>query len=205
MAVEFDSSKVTFAGLAGYEAPASEEPNEALFRDPIDDCYIPQLECVHMKRFPSLATLRKSASKDGVGAHGTVHAQNRFRGKTLAACTDQKGESQRAANALAHEQELPLVPNQGAHLAGAAVLGLRKLTRGADDSLESSQETPFTHKKKMMQAILSDNAEAVMVSKTVKAPKVPRPPSAAPRPRAIGQGKQPIPNNQQVLPVPVTC
>jgi len=95
------------------------------------------------------------------------------------------------------EQELSLKSIQGAHLAGAAVLGLRRTVL---------QETTFTTKKMMMmQTVVSDGAEAVTVSKLVKVPIVPRPPSATPGQHATGQRKRPIPRNVQVFIVPAAC
>jgi len=136
---------------------------------------------------------------------------------------------QSAIKTSAREQQVQPKPVQGTHLAGAAVLGLRTLA----DSSAYVQETPSTPKKMMMQTIPSHVVEAVTVSKAIKAPTVPRPPSAAPRsratgqgkrptravkapilprppseaprPRSTGQGKRPIPRNVQAVIVPVTC
>jgi len=191
MAVETEHTKLPFAGLAGLEPGMFEGSGEALFTDPRDGAYIPQLQHVQRRRFPGLATLRRMASNSGDRTDSAVHAQPGFRSKASVGCIDQKDEVQCAAKASACEQQLPVKPVQGAHLAGAAVLGLRKLVNCADDSSAYLQETPFTPKKMMMQAVPSDVVEAIVVCKAVKAPTVPRPPSVAPRPRATGQGKQP--------------
>ena len=102
-------------------------------------------------------------SKRAISAERILHAHTGFVG--------QKDEVERAANAL--------VPDQGSHLAGAAVLGLRKRTCRANDSsapLKKANPIPM----EMMQTRLFDAEPAVTVSKAVKVLMVPRPPSAAP-------------------------
>jgi len=233
MAVETKQRKLTFPGFAGFEPGLLEASGDALFTDPLDGAYIPQLQHVQRKRFPGLATLRRMASQNGDSTYSAVHAQQGFHSKACVGCADQKDEVESAANASAREQQLPPTPVEGTHLAGAAVLGLRSLAGGADDSSAYLQQTSFTPTKMMMRTVFLDAAEAVTVSKAIKAPTVPRPPSAAPRPRAMGQGKRPtrafkapiwprppseaprpraagqgkrpIPSNVQAIIVPVIC
>jgi len=232
MAVETEQSKLTLADLAGLEPGMFEASGQTLFTDPLDGAYIPQLQHVHRKRFPGLATLRRMASKNGDRTDSAVHAQQGLHPKACVGCMDLEVDVQSAIKASAREQQLPPKPVQGTHLAGAAVLGLRTLAGGANDSSAYVQETPSTPKKMMMQTIPSHVVEAVTVSEAIKAPTVPRPPSAAPRsratgqgkrptravkapiwprppseaprPRAAGQGKRPIPRNVQAIIVPVT-
>jgi len=196
MAMRPEQSKLTFASLAGYEPAVLEASTEVIFKDPFDGACVPQLQHVQKKRFPGLATLRRLASKHGYCAERDVNAKQGHQCKTSVDCMDHKDELESAAKAFPREQELSLKSIQGVHLAGAAVLGLRRTLL---------QETTFTSKKMMMQTCLSDTAEAVTVSKIITVPMVPRPPSAAPRRHATGQGKQPTLSNVQVLIVPVTC
>jgi len=171
--------------------------------DPRDDAYIPQIAVVK-KRFPSLATLRaKKASvapEHALRAEHLGHADDGCHPHIFFGPSKQKHEVERAANASGLEQQVPPVPSQSVHLAGAAVLGLRKLARGAND-VSAHLQTIHSIPHRMMQTTLSD----VNVSKAVKAPLAPAPPSATSRPTATGNGKRPIPSSMQVLMVPVTC
>jgi len=190
-------NEVTLASLVGYEPSlfeASDEAHEALFTHPLDGASIPKLP--QKKRFPSLASLRaQKAVLTSDNAAGAVHEEYGCRCKKILGPMGQSDEVERAANTLTLEEEVPTVRTQGAHLAGAAALGLRK-------SATHRQKTPSIPHK-VMQAVLSDGASSTKVSQAVKVPMNPRPPSAPPA--ATGNGKRPIPNIMQVLIVPASC
>jgi len=188
---------VTFAGLAGHEPSlfeASDEVHAALFTDPLDGASIPMLH--KKKRFPSLASLRaQKAAVTSDTAARAVHKENRRRCKTFLGPMGQKDEVERADNTPTLEGEVPTLPTQGAHLAGAAILGLR-------NSAKIVQKTPSIPHRMMITA-LSDGEPSTKVSQAVDAPMKPRPPSTAPA--ATRNGKRPIPSNVQLLIVPDTC
>jgi len=190
-------NEVTLASLVGYEpslSEASHEAHEALFTHPLDGASIPKLQ--QKKRFPSLASLRaQKAALTSDNAAGAVHEEDGCRCKKFLGPMGRPDEVERAADTLTLEEELPTVPTQGAHLAGAAALGLRKSATHCQKTLS------IPHK--VMQAALSDGASSTKVSQAVKVPMKPRPPSAAPA--ATGNGKRPIPNKMQVLIVPASC
>jgi len=194
--------------MVGREPALFEPLHEVLFTDPLDDARIPQLKDVTpVKRFPSFAALRaKTASM------GFKHAKC----TEIVVCADigcsekalrldpvgQKDEVGRVPNASALKQEVHQATTRATHLVGAAVLCLRKHGRG---SIESSANLQKTHSipKKMMQTALSEVVASDKISKAVEVAKVPRPPSAARRQRATGNGKRPIPSIMQVFTVPV--
>jgi len=196
---------MTLATLVGYEPAPSAAVQEALFSDPLDDSCIPQLTDVapvlqKKRRFPSLAALRakaaSSAALHAVCEETVVRVHSGCCNQKLFGLLGHKDELNTAANASTPKQEVRLATTQATHLAGAAVLGLRKHTRGASDS---------SIPRSMMQVKLSDAVPSAKISKTVKASMAPRPPLAAPWPNVTGNGKRPIPRNMQVFIVPVTC
>jgi len=193
------------AALAGYEPAPLDSIQEALFTDPLDNFYIPQLVLQKKKRFPSLAALRANAalgaSLHAVCADTFVHVHNGCRNNPFFGPSGDEPET--ASNASELKQEVPPVPTQLTHLAGAAVLGLRKHSRIASES--------STHHQKLhdilgpiMQAELSDAVPSVKVSNAVQAPMAPRPPLTSPWPCAKANVKRPIQRNMQVLIVPGT-
>jgi len=206
--VHIEQRQVTFAAMVGHEPAPLEASHEVTFTDQFDDAYILRLAdvgpSVRNKRFPSLAALRaKKASVEperALRAEHVVRADEGCNQKVLFGPMDQKPEVEKTAKSSEMKKEVPPVPIQGAHLAGAAVLGLRKLAHGAKDNSAHQQNTHCIPRQ-MMHAALSD----VKVSKGVKVPLAPRAPSATPRPASRGKGKRPIPSNMQVLMVPVTC
>jgi len=198
---------MAFAALAGYEPVPLEAVQEALFTDPLDNSCIPQLSLQKKKRFPSLAALRANAasgaSLHAVCADTVVRVHNGCRNEPFCGPSNHKDELATVSTASALKKGVPLVPTQLTHLAGAAVLGLRKHSRGASESSTHLQKM-HAIPRLMMQAE-PDAVPSVKISSAIKAPMAPRPPSAAPRPRATGNGKRPMPCNMHVLTVPGTC
>jgi len=184
----------------GHEPGLFQASHELVFTDPRDDAYIPQTAVVK-KRIPSLAALR--AKKASVAAEHTVraehlgHADDGCHPHIFFGPSKQKHEVERTAKTSGLEQQVPPEPSQSVHLAGAAVLGLRKLARGAND-VSAYLQTIYTIPHKMMQTAISD----VSVANAVNAPLAPGPPSASSRPTATRNGKRPIPSSMQVLMVP---
>jgi len=202
MAINTEQKQVTLATFAGYGAIHFEVPYEAIFTDPRDDAIIPQLERFHKKRFPSLAALRAKkaslVSEHTVRAKHAGHADDECRHETFCGSIDHKHVMENAANTSELKQEVQLVPSQGTHLAGAAVLGLRKRTHAADDSSAHLQNTDFIPCR-MMEPMLSEVASSTEVPKAIKAPTAPRPSAAA------GNRRRPIPRSTEVLIVPGIC
>jgi len=136
-------NEVTFARLMGYEPSlfeASDEVHEALFTDPLDDVSIPKL---HKKtRFPSLASLRaQRAAVTSDTAARTVREEDGCLCKTFLGPVGQKDEVERADNTPTLEEKVPAVPTQNVHLAGAAILGLRKSSKHLQkNTFHSSQD-----------------------------------------------------------------
>jgi len=166
--------QIVFEELVGHEPGWFQASHELVFTDPRDDAYIPQLAVVK-KRFPSLAALRakkaSGAPEHAVRAEHLGHADDGCHPHIFFGPSKQKHEVETAANASGFEQQVPSVPSQSVHLAGAAVLGLRKLARGAND-FSANLQTIHSIPHRMMQTTLSD----VNVSKSVKAPLAPGPP-----------------------------
>jgi len=190
-------NEVTFASLVGYEPSlfeASDEVHEALFTDPLDGASIPKLH--KKKRFPSLASLRaQRAAVTSDTAARAMHDKDVCRRKTFLGPMGQNDEMERADNTPTLEEVAPTLPTQGAHLAGAAILCLRKSAK----DLQKIRSIP----PRMMQTALSDGAPSTKVWQKVDAPMKPRPPSAAPA--ATRNGQRPIPSNVRVLIVPAIC
>jgi len=201
---------MTFATMVGHEPALFEPWHDVIFTDPLDDSYIPQLEDVipavkKKRRFPSLAELRaKSTSRvprRAVCEETAIVDHNGCYDKTWFGPLGQKDGVVRGPIDSAPRQVVPLVATQATHLAGAAVLGLRKHAHGG---VEVSAQQTCPVPKNMMQTVFSDTVPSVKVPKADKAAMAPRPPSAAARPRATGNGKRPITSNMRVLIVPVT-
>jgi len=195
MAFSTNQKEVTYATLVGYEPALFKASDEALFTDPLDGAVVPKLQ---KKRFPSLATLRaEKASVEllyAVGSEHVVHADDRCYQKTSLGSMCQKDVVESMAKTSALQQEVWPASTQGAHLAGAAALGLRK-------SPARLQNTHFVPHE-MMQTMVSGVAFPTKVSQEVKVPMQPTQPSAAPVPPSTGKGKRPIPSNMRVLIVP---
>jgi len=195
--------------MVGCEPPLFQPLHEVLFTDPLDDVCIPQLKDVTpVKRFPSLAALR--AKTESMGFKHAMCTETVVRADMGCSQTalrlgpvGRKNEVQSVPNASAHRQGVHQATTRATHLAGAAVLGLRKHNRGG---IDSSAHLLKTHHipKMMMQTALSDVVASDKISKAVEVAMVPRPPSMARRPSAAGNGKRPIPSNMQVLTVPIT-
>jgi len=204
-AVHIDQKQLTFAAMVGHEPALFEESHEVTLTDPLDDAYILRLAdvgpSVRKRRFPSLAALKAKTpsveTERALRAEHLVHADDGCHQKVFFGPTNQKHEVEKTAKSSEMKKEVPPAPTQGAHLAGAVALGLRKLAHGAKDSSAHRQKTQCIPHQ-MMHGVSSD----VKGSKGVKAPSAPRAPSATPR---AGKGKRPIPGNMQVLVVPVTC
>jgi len=207
MATSTKQNTMTFATLAGNEPVQFEVPFEAIFTDPRDDAFIPQQEDItpvlqNKRRFPSLAALRAKkaslVSEHAVRAEHARHADDECRHKTCCGPISRKEGMEGAAITSALKQEVQVAATRGTHLAGAAVLGLRKHTHAADDSsaqLKNTLHIPC----RMMGTVLSEVASSTKVPKAVKAPTAPRPQLAA------GNRRRPIPSNVQVLIVPGIC
>jgi len=155
------------APLVGYDAALLEAAQKALFTDPLDSSCIPQLILQKKKRFPSLAALRADAtlgaSLRAVGADTVVHVHNGCRNKPFFAPSGHKDEPATACNASQTQQDVPLVRTQLTHLAGAAVLGLRKHNHGASESSAHHQKLHDIPGPRM-QAELFDAVPSVKVS-----------------------------------------